>query len=331
MVYVPFTATAINGAAFQGTVEITVRSGAAMGSIVRYTTGGAPVRFQSGDLAAASGNGQPASIRLTGLPNASQGRIYYQYTSPTKYSWLGNTTTTYSVAGDPQVSNLTFIPKAGYQGVVSIPYTAVGYDGASAAGTIEITVSLSGVSESFDDMAGCNAQTVGAVEYLSNQGVVNGMAYRQYAPGAAIRRGDFCLMLSRAFQFNVGGTGKGFSDVPGDAYYAQAVQQMYALGVVNGVGGGRFQPADNISRQDAALMVRRALDKAGMFLAEGSNEAALTNYKDQSQVAGYAKDALGSMVRTGLFPVTGENLRPREAITRAEMALLLHRAMTNFS
>ena len=328
---VPFTAVSINGATYQGTVEITVRAGAAYGSIVHYATGGAPVHIQSSDVIAASGIGQISSVRFTGLPDASQGRIYYQYVSPTQYSWLGNTTTVYSVTGDPSVSNLTFIPKAGYQGVVTVPYAATGMDGTTAQGTIEITIALPDNSLDFDDLGGFSAQTKAAVDYLSSQGVVNGTSYRKYEPGASIWRGDFCLMVSRAFRFNVGGSGQGFNDVPAGSYYAQAIREMYALGVVNGVGGGLFKPETSITRQDAAVMVCRALTKAGMTLPQGSDQAALANYQDRNQVDAYAQASMGSLLRAGFFPVSGDRLNPKEPITRADMALLLHRAMTNFN
>ncbi len=331
VVYIPFTGTGINGTSFEGTVEITVRAGSSYGSIVRYSTGGAPVHFQSADLTAASGIGQPTSIRLTGLPSSNQGRVFYQYSGVTKYSALGNTTVSYSVTGDPSVSNLTFIPKAGYEGVVTIPYAATSADGVTSTGAIEVTVTLPAVSEAFDDLGRYSAQTRSAVDYLSSVGVVNGTAHRTYSPGAAILRGDFCLMVSRAFQFDVGGTGRTFNDVPAGSYYAQAIHEMYALGIVNGTGNDRFQPTANISRQDAAVMVRRALDKAGLTLPDGSNDAALANYRDRNQVDNYAKDALASLVRAGIFPASGNRLSPKAAITRADMALLLHRAMTNFS
>ena len=329
--YIPYVATGINGATFQGTVEVTVRAGAPYSSIVHYRTGGAAVRFQGAELTAASSIGQPAAIRFASMPSSSQGRVYYQYVSATQYSTLGNTTVNYSVAGDPSVSSLTFVPRAGYEGVVSLPYTATGYDGTTSEGAIEITVALPETSMYFDDVGACSAQTKAAVDYLSSQGVVNGTAYRKYEPGASILRGDFCLMVSRAFQFSVSGAGQGFADVPAGHYYTQAVQEMYALGIVNGVGGGLFQPEASITRQDAAVMVRRVLDKAGLTLPAGSDEAALVGYRDRDQVDGYAQAALGSLVRAGVFPVSGDQLFPKAAITRADMALLLHRAMTNFS
>ena len=224
------------------------------------------------------------------------------------------------------MSNLTFVPKAGYAGVVDIPYTASTYSG-TFNGTIRITVSVSYSSRNFDDMGDYSTETKAAVDYLSGIGVVNGTGPRTYTPGASIRRGDFCLMLSRAFQFNVGGAASGFRDVPTDSYYARAINEMYALGIVNGVGGGRFLPNDPLSRQDAALIIQRTLEKAGISTPDGA-ASVLSSYSDYSRVSGYARGAVAGLVQLGLLPTSGGKLSPTENLTRADMAVLLHRAMT---
>lgn len=326
LVQVPFTGSAIDGRTFQGTVEITAQSAAALGGLVRYETNGVPVHISAYDIQNAAG-GVPASLRLTALPSDDQGKLYYQYVSPTQYSWQGNTTTQYSLSGDPSVSNLTFIPRAGYYGTVEIPYIGTNQDNSTYTGAIRITVTEPDASASFDDLSGYSAQTKSAVDFLSSLGVVNGTGDRTYEPGASIRRGDFCLMLSRAFRFDVGGSSGRFSDVPVDAYYAQAVNEMYALGIVNGVGGGRFQPSSTLSRQDAALMVQRALQQAGISAPNGS-DAALAAYGDRSQVASYARGAVGGLLQQGMLPTRDGRISPRSNLSRAEMALLLHRAMT---
>lgn len=323
---VTYTGWSIDGREFRGTVEIAVAPRAALGGLVRYETGGAPVRFSAYDLLAAAG-GQPLSLRLTGLPPESQGKLYYQYAGPTRYSWPGDTSTEYSLYGDPSVSNLAFVPRAGFCGTVEIPYAAANRDGSGYTGTIQITVGEPAVSASFDDLAGYPAQLRAAADYLASLGVVNGTAPRTYEPDASIRRGDFCLMLARAFQFNVGGSAQGFADVPAGAYYAQAVNQLYALDIVKGVGGGKFQPSAPVSRQDAALMVQRALEKAGLGVPDG-NAADLSAFGDRGQVADYALGAVSGLVRLGLLPVAGGKLAPGADLTRGDMALLLHRAMT---
>ncbi len=323
---VPFTGWAIDGRQFQGTVQITVRADAALGGLVRYESWGEPVHLNAYDIQTASG-GTPVSLRLTGLPEAASGKLYYQYNGPTQYSWQGNTSTIYSLYGDPTVSSLTFVPKAGFYGEVSIPYTASNGDGTQYNGTIRITVSEPAASANFDDLGGYSAQMKSAVDYLYNLNVVKGTGDRRYEPGKSIRRGDFCVMLSRAFQFNVGSSVQGFSDVAPESYYAQAVNDMYALGIVAGVGGGKFEPSSTLTRQDAALMVQRALNQAGISVPDG-NAAALASYSDQSRVADYAQGAVSGLVQQGLLPTSGGRISPRNDLNRGDMALLLHRAMT---
>lgn len=326
VVYVPFTGWSIKGQQFNGSVQVTVHPDGALGGLVRYETGGAPVHLDAYRIQEAAG-GLPLSLRLTGLPEASQGKLYYEYISPTRYSWQGNTSTEYSLYGDPSVSNLTFVPKAGYYGEVNIPYTAKNQDGTSYNGTIRIMVNQPAAPADFDDLGGYSSQAKSAVDYLYALGVVNGVGQRRYDPGASIRRGDFCLMLARAFQFNVGSSAQGFSDVSYGAYYAQAVNQLYALGIVNGVGGGKFSPSSPVSRQDAALMVQRALRQAGIDAPDGG-ETALAAYSDRGQVSGYAQGAVGGLVQQGLLPTGSGRLSPKENLTRIDMAVLLHRAMT---
>lgn len=325
-VSIPYTGWSIRGQEFQGTVQVNVRSSLAMGGLVRYETTGAPVHIDAYGVQQASG-GVPVSLRLTGLPLASQGKLYYDYRGPTSYSWQGNTTTQYSLYGDPAVSNLTFVPKAGYYGEVSIPYTASNQDGSSYDGVIRVNVTQPMSSANFDDLAGYSAHAKSSVDYLYAQGVVNGVGQRKYDPSASIRRGDFCLMLSRAFQFNVGSGATGFTDVPAGAYYAQAVNQLYALGVVNGVGGGKFNPSASVSRQDAALMVRRTLQQAGISVPDGA-AAALAGYSDGGQVSSYALSAVAGLAQLGLMPSSGGKLSPKADLTRVDMAMMLHRAMT---
>lgn len=322
---IPFTGWAIDGRQFQGTVEVNVRAGATSGSTVRYATFGTPVQLSAADFQAVSGGSQPSAIRFDATPDQNAGRLYYQYVSPTKYSWQSNTTAAYSLAGDPALSNLTFIPKAGFTGTMAIPYTATCYDGTSYTGRLEITVQAPSVSASFTDLTGYSAQTKAAVDYLSSQGIVNGMQPGVYGPGLSIRRGDFCLMLYRAFRFDRGGTILSFADVPQDAYYAEAVNILSSLGIVNGTGTNRFQPNANISRQDAALMVQRTLRAAGMT----ADVPGQLSHADANQVTGYAQGAVTSLVQLSIYPTTDTGrLNPKGDLTRSDMAVLLHRTMT---
>jgi S-layer family protein len=74
------------------------------------------------------------------LPSTSYGRLYYDYTSETNYDSLVRSTTKYYDNTDPNISNVTFVPKTNYTGTVSIKYTAYDEDGDSYLGIIKVVV-----------------------------------------------------------------------------------------------------------------------------------------------------------------------------------------------
>ena len=317
---IPFAGCSISGGQFQGTVRVTS---------VRYETFGTPVKFKAEDFLAVAGSNRPASIRFSAVSDKDNlsGKLYFQYQTPIHYGALASTTVDYAMSGQNPVSSLAFVPKAGYRGTVTLPYTATNSDGTQYTGEVVINVDTPLYSSYFNDLYGANTDTLAAVDFLYTQEVVNGMSPGQYGPQLSIRRGDFCLMLFRAFQFAGAGSSQSFRDVPGDAYYAQAVNTLRSLGIVDGIGGNLFMPDGTLSRQDASLMIQRTLHTAGLPAADG-NAGVLTNYPDGQQVASYAIGGMACMVEQGLLPDVNGQLAPAAPLTRADMAVLLHRAMT---
>lgn len=322
---IPFTAITTGNKALQGVVEVVVHPDLSAGGSVRYASRGVPVAFNTADFT--TGGVQPTSVRFTSLPSPQAGRLFYQYSGPTRYSWEASTTAEYRPGGDPSLSNLTFVPRAGYQGNVSIPYTALYADGSQFQGQVVISVVPAAASQYFNDLTGYGSETITAIDFLRDRGVVNGTGNGRYSPGDSIRRGDFSLMLWRAFQFESGGAEGSFTDVPSSAYYASAVNTLSGLRIVNGTGSNQFRPNSTISRQDAAVMIQRTLQAAGMTADDGSLSA-LNAYSDSGEVSGYAQTALACLIQQGLLRTSDGRLNPRADLTRADMAVLLHRAMT---
>ena len=196
-----------------------------------------PISFSANDFTRAYTKATLTSLRFTSLPSDSEGHLYYQYTSPAHYSWQASTGTDYKVSGSPSISSLTFVPKAGFQGTVTIPYTASCANNRTYTGQVEIRVSPSSYSLYFTDMNGYNAQAVAAVDYLHENQVVEGVSSSRFAPEQSIRRGDFALMVYRAFQFTSPSSVRApFTDISSGDYYAQAINALWDLGIVNGVG-----------------------------------------------------------------------------------------------
>lgn len=135
------------------------------------------------------------------------------------------------------------------------------------------------------------------------------------------------LMLCRAFDLQATG-GVGFPDVSADSYYAQAVTTARILGIADGYPDGGFHPGDPVTRQDAMVFLKRAMQAAGWSM-EAGNTALLNSYPDGGTVTPYAQDAMATMVSYGIITGTSDGLlSPLGRMTRAEMAAVLARALT---
>ena len=181
----------------------------------------------------------------------------------------------------------------------------------------------------FDDVDETHyAWALEAVEALAGDGIVNGTAPRVYAPAANIKRGDFILMLVRAYDLK-GDFDGNFSDVPPGSYYYNAIGTAKKLGIAQGTGGDRFLPDEPITRQDMMTLADRALHAIGQPLPKGS-DADLSPFRDKEMVSGYAKDAVAALVRSGIVRGDGAGfINPLGNTTRAEMAVVLHRLLTH--
>ena len=134
-------------------------------------------------------------------------------------------------------------------------------------------------------------------------------------------------MLYQAFGLSPASYSGTFADVPPSAYYATAVDALYARGVVSGVGNGRYSPDSTLTRQDAICMVQRAMQTVGWSAGDGYS-GALAGYGDSGSVSGYAQGAMALAVQRGYLPTAGSWLNPQQPLTRVDMAEILHRVLT---
>ena len=109
-----------------------------------------------------------------------------------------------------------------------------------------------------------------------------------------------------------------FADVAEDAWYARAVHTLAALGIVEGVGNGKFEPERKVTRAEfAALAVRfaKANPNGSASFTDVAADAwyyeAVQTATNYGWIAGYAD---------GTF-------RPQETITRAEVTSLTNRML----
>ncbi|MQL50951.1 hypothetical protein GFC01_01420 [Desulfofundulus thermobenzoicus] len=181
--------------------------------------------------------------------------------------------------------------------------------------------------KTFADIQGHWAQK--DIELMAEKDVVHGVAPGKFAPDARVTRAEFAAMLVNALGVTES-SDIPFKDVPDNAWYHQSVAKACAAGLVKGVSSTAFAPQAQITRQEMAAMMVRALAKLGRSAEVGAGEAVqiLARFNDRQEIASWAANALAAAVKAGVVSGRGDNLAaPTANATRAEAVVMLKRVL----
>ena len=164
-----------------------------------------------------------------------------------------------------------------------------------------------------------------AVRFVYENGMMNGVSETDFAPHAATSRSMIVTILYRLEGEPVVDYAMDFTDVAGDAYYAEAVRWAASEGIVGGYGGGLFGSDDAVTREQLAVILYRYAVYKGYDVSIGEDTNILS-YADFADLSEYAIPAMqwacGAGVITG---VTDATLVPQGEATRAQVAAMLMR------
>lgn len=164
-----------------------------------------------------------------------------------------------------------------------------------------------------------------AVRFVYENGMMNGVSETGFAPNAATSRSMIVTILYRLEGEPVVDYAMDFTDVAGDAYYAEAVRWAASEGIVGGYGGGLFGSDDAVTREQLAVILYRYAVYKGYDVSIGEDTNILS-YDDFADLSEYAIPAMqwacGAGVITG---VTDATLVPQGEATRAQVAAMLMR------
>ena len=165
------------------------------------------------------------------------------------------------------------------------------------------------------------------VSFVYENGIMNGLTTTTFGPSAATTRGMVVTMLWRMEDQPQAGSDAGFADVKEGAYYAQAIDWAAENGIVNGTSDTDFAPDQSVTRQQlAAILYRYSQYKGYDVTAQGD----LTTFGDWEQVSDYAVEAMEWAVGASLIQGIDDNLVPGGSATRAQLATIFSRFITNF-
>lgn len=147
-------------------------------------------------------------------------------------------------------------------------------------------------------------------------GYVSGYDDNTFKPGKAITRAEFCKMLNNALGLTATAN-ISFSDVPTAKWYYKEVQKAVAAGYISGYENGTFLGDNQISRQEAAVVIAR-------IIADPVTLKDMRALKDASSIASWALPGAQAVYAKGYM--AGDDLgkfNPRGNLTRAEAVKII--------
>ena len=111
-------------------------------------------------------------------------------------------------------------------------------------------------ASSFTDVS-ASAYYAKAVAWAVENGITNGMTETTFAPDATCTRGQSVTFLYRALKGTASGSAN-FTDVPANAFYADAVNWAVASDVTNGTSNTTFSPNADCTRAEIVTFLYRA-------------------------------------------------------------------------
>lgn len=151
-----------------------------------------------------------------------------------------------------------------------------------------------------------------SVYYVSELGLMSGTGSGRFSPNADTTRAMIVTILARLDGKNTSGT----------PWYAAG----RAWAMESGVSDGTNMDG-KITREQLCAMLYRYAQREDYDTTQGG--MAIREYEDYNRISAYALGAMGWAVNAGLVQGRGGKLAPQAYATRAEIAVILDRFLTN--
>ncbi len=164
-----------------------------------------------------------------------------------------------------------------------------------------------------------------AVQYVYENGLMNGMGNNKFEPDTTLSRAMFVTILGRMAGIDeddyTGSTG--FTDAPAGSWYSPYVKWAAENGIVNGMTATTFAPDNAITREQMAAILVRYVENNDLYLPNSSK--AIASFTDEASISEWAEELVDQARAWGIFEGDNGNFTPQSKATRAQAATVFMR------
>ncbi len=161
---------------------------------------------------------------------------------------------------------------------------------------------------------------------LARRDIIAGFPDNTFRPDQSVTRAQFAAIVRKAFAKSPERNAINFTDVPTNYWASSAIQEAYRTGFLSGYPGNRFQPEQNIPREQVLVSLASGLD----FPATNDNNLNQF-YSDESNISDYARNPIAAATEREVV-VNYPNVRflnPTRTATRADVAAFIYQALVD--
>ena len=159
-----------------------------------------------------------------------------------------------------------------------------------------------------------------AVEYVFNNGLMNGTTATTFAPNVNLNRAMMAAVLYNMEGQPACDKNGLFSDVENGKWYTDAVNWAASNNIVSGMPDGTYAPDQALTREQMASILYRYAEYKGIDV---SARADLSTFTDGTTVSPWAQDVVQWAVAEKLMSGNGNELQPKGTASRAQVATVL--------
>ncbi|MFD0676152.1 MULTISPECIES: S-layer homology domain-containing protein [unclassified Paenibacillus] len=258
----------------------------------------------------AQGNGKTVSINEFNGAYLPRNIEVPAGTDPTKAT---------GVLYNPATGEMTFVPTL-FQTVDGKTIATIQRQGNSIYAIVES-------NKSFNDLNGHWAKE--DVQILVSKLLVNGRTETTFVPQGDITRAEFATLLVKGLGLTEDKSSK-FKDVSASDWYAGFVGAASKAGLVDGLSADTFAPNANITREQMAALISRAINLVGKQKAVDAKKVDV--FKDQAAISAWAKESIAQTIDAKIMNgKSADRFDPSANSTRAESAVVLKRLLQYIS
>ena len=165
------------------------------------------------------------------------------------------------------------------------------------------------------------------VKYVVMKGYMAGTSSNTFSPNDALTRAMVVQILYAIKSKPPVENRAGFTDVPSGEWYYDAVSWAADKGIVAGFEDNTFRPNQDVTREELATMLRAF---TAFSNADTNANGSVDGFADAATISSWAVDhikwAVGHQIMAGK---PGNLIDPKGTATRAEMATMIYRLMSD--